>query len=289
MAVRFRLNDGKLRRRARRTRHPRIDPLGQPLAAGGIRAQLGRLTPGRRRKLPRQQIRPPGAMQPQHHRLRQLPRRPCAAQLRHRARIGAPHPHPNHVIARPRHRPRIPIALRRPRLQRHRERKLRRPIAREARQPRHRVAQKPPHQPGRVGADQRLRIGRRPLQPDQIGVAAILGQRGIGAHQPIQAGRQRADRHRQAEPLRRPVHLVQPQPPQEREPLRQADPPQQVGRRHVPRIRQRLPRQQRPQKVMIGIADPGSAFRLVGHDILRRDQPALQPQRIQERLQRAAR
>ena len=59
---------------------------------------------------------------------------------------------------------------------------------------------------------------------------------------------------------------------------------QQIGRRNVARIGERLARQQGAEKIAIGVADPLRTFRQIVHDIGRRQATLLQGQRKDERL-----
>lgn len=69
----------------------------------------------------------------------------------------------------------------------------------------------------------------------------------------------------------------------------EADATHEIGRRHIARIGERLPRQHGTEKGAIGIVDARRAFRNIGHEIRRLQRAALESERIDERLQRRAR
>ena len=224
-------------------------------------------------------------MQPQEQCFRQPGGDARTANFAHWAGIRAAEPDTDHVVVRPGDGPGIAIALRRAGLEGDGKRELGRAVAREARQPRQRVGEKQGHLPRHVGRQQAARGCRRlTVVPHQRTQHTLVGENAIGAQQTIQAGRQRADRHRQPEILRRPVKPVQPEVAEEFEAGVEPDLAQQIGGRDIARIGKSLARQERPEEVAIGVADPGRALRQVLHDVGRGQPAASEGEGEDERL-----
>ena len=215
-----------------------------------------------------------------------------AAEPRHRPCIRPAHPNAHHVVARPFQRPRIAVALRRAGLQRHGERELGRAIAREGRQPRDRVAQEPPDQPRGIGRDQPVR------------------RRGGLGHEPAQRSRPRRPRpawcrrasSRSSEVGSAPIAIARPNRPAgpssrcrpSAAQKGEARPPAPVGAAGSSRAR--CASWPGPGAAAAARGSRGRRCRCPPHPPAGRATPppgastrAVEPQRIQERLERAAR
>ncbi len=85
------------------------------------------------------------------------------------------------------------------------------------------------------------------------------------------------------------VPRVQTEAAQEGVPVVESQLGQQIGGRHVARVRQGDAGQQRTEEFLVGIDDVPRAALDVVEDRRGRDHPAIEGERVEERLQRAAR
>ena len=177
-------------------------------------------------------------------------------------------------------------------LERHREGIFGRPIARKARQKAegHRIGQKGRDQPGRSVESRaparrasgprtrRDRRGGRPRRPPRRrgagGRASSARSRWPWTTRNCRTG---PGDHHERKAAKKAEHGLQ------------ADHPQKIGGRHVAGIGERLAWQHRSEEMSIGIVDAGRAtLGQVGHDVGRLEHAALQGERVDEGLQRAA-
>ncbi len=206
----------------------------------------------------------------------------------HAGRVRATHPGADDVVAGVGDVPAIAVGVAGARLARHGEVVFERGQAWEAGQARHGVGEEPGDQTAGAGAEHApARPALAPAQPPQRPACAVVGQRPVGLDQAAQAHGQGPDRQARAEARGRALVVVQPQLAQKA--VRPGDAAHQVDGGHIARIRQGLAHPHGADEVLVGVAHTGGRAPAVVEHARGADEPALERERVDERLERRPR